>query len=199
MASSSQSGVFSPRLWLDRLDQSRHAMWLLFALSFMETLAVPIPIEVVLIPWMICHPKRKWTIAGVALAGNLTAALLGYYFGVFAMEQWGDALIGFFGSQEAFESFNRRIEQDGFMAIIAIGIVPIPFQIAMLAAGAGGYPVLLFFLAAMLSRGARYFGLALLVHLFGRSATRLWSRHSKPLGLLGVALLALWVWFKFTA
>ncbi|WP_304641349.1 YqaA family protein [Pseudomonas sp.] len=195
---SSQSGIFSPRMWLDRLDKSPHAMLLLFALSFMETLAVPIPIEVVLIPWMICHPRRKWLIAGTALAGNLSAAVLGYYLGVFAMDQWGEALVGFFGSQEAFDEFSSRIEEDGFMAIVAIGIVPIPFQIAMLAAGAAGYPVLLFGLAAIISRGARYFGLALLVQLFGRSAVKLWERHSKPVGLAGLGLLAVWVWFKLS-
>lgn len=190
--------TLSPRALLDRLDQSRHAMWLLFALSFMETLAIPIPIEVILIPWMMCNPERKWMIAGVALAGNLSAALLGYYLGVFAMDQWGDSLIGFFGSQEAYDDFQSRIEEDGFMAIVAIGIVPIPFQIAMLSAGAAGYPVLLFALAAIISRGGRYFGLALLVHFFGDQALKLWKRHSKPLGLLGLGLVAVWAWFKLT-
>lgn len=65
----------SARTWLDRLDRSRHALWLLFVASMMETLLVPIPIETILIPWMLCYPYRKWTIASVALGGNLTAAV----------------------------------------------------------------------------------------------------------------------------
>ncbi|MDO8860537.1 hypothetical protein Q6D67_02400 [Haliea sp. E1-2-M8] len=56
----------SSRAWLDRLDRSRHALWLLFAASMLETLIVPIPVEAILIPWMLCHPYRKWQIAGVA-------------------------------------------------------------------------------------------------------------------------------------
>ncbi len=191
--------LFSAKAWLDRLDQSRHALVLLFVASMLETLILPIPIEVILIPWMLCHPHRKWTIASVALAGNLTAAVLGYYLGVFAMDQWGDTLIGFFGSESAYQEFEARFEEDGFMAILAIGIVPIPFQIAMLAAGASGYPVLLFLLAAALARGGRYFGLALLVAVFGKSAMKLWERHSKPVGLVLLALLCIWVWFKLTS
>ncbi len=160
-----------------------------------ETLLVPIPIEVILIPWMLCHPERKWTVAGVALAGNLTAATLGYYFGVFAMDQWGDTLISFFGSQESYEQFQQRFSEDGFVAILSIGIIPVPFQIAMLAAGANGYPIALFLLAAMIGRGVRYFGLALLVAIAGEAATRFWDQYSKPLGALLLVLAGAWLWF----
>ncbi|KKO06668.1 hypothetical protein LCGC14_0064760 [marine sediment metagenome] len=171
-------------------------MWLLFVASMMETLIIPIPIEVILIPWMLCHPHRKWSIAGVALAGNLTAATIGYYLGAFAMEQWGDTLIGFFGDQATYDSFQARFEQNGFVAILAIGIVPIPFQIAMLAAGASGYSFVLFLLAAMLARGARYFGLATLVAVAGDAALRLWERHSKPIGIAGLFLFGFWLWYE---
>jgi membrane protein YqaA with SNARE-associated domain len=192
-----QAKLTSARAWLDRLDKSRHAMVLLFLASMMGRLLVPIPIEVILIPWMLCHPDRKWRIATVALAGNLTAATLGYYLGVFAMDQWGDALVGFFGGQEAYESFDQQFREDGFTAILAIGIVPIPFQIAMLVAGASGYPIALFLLAACIARGARYFGLALLIKFAGKAAMELWDRHAKPIGIAGLVLFAVWVWFKW--
>lgn len=186
----------SPRAWLHRLDQSRHGLWLLFAASMLETLALPIPIETILIPWMLCHPHRKWKIAGVALAGNLTGAALGYYTGVFAMDTWGDALIRFFGSEEAYTAFEQRMAEDGFTAILAIGVVPVPFQLAMLAAGGSGYSFVLFMLAAMLARGLRYFGLATLVAVAGDQALQLWQRHSRPLGIGAIALLALWLWLQ---
>ncbi|MBB3190612.1 membrane protein YqaA with SNARE-associated domain [Halomonas cerina] len=186
----------SARTWLDRLDRSPHALWLLFVASMMETLAVPIPIETILIPWMLCHPYRKWTIASVALAGNLTAAALGFHLGILAMEQWRDAVINIFGGQAAYEDFQARLQQEGFMALLAVGIVPIPFQTAMLVAGASGYSFVLFMLAALLARGTRYFGLAILVALVGDAALRLWRRYSTPLGLIGVVLFGVWMWFQ---
>ncbi|MGQ4878962.1 YqaA family protein [Billgrantia sp. LNSP4103-1] len=182
--------------WLDRLNHSRHALTLLFALSMLETLLIPIPIEVILIPWMLCHPERKWTIAAVALAGNLTAATLGYLLGAFVMEQWGEPLISFFGDQDSYEAFRSRLQEEGFMAVLTIGLVPLPFQIAMLGAGASGYPYPLFMLAALLGRGVRYFGLAILVAVTGNIALSLWQRHSRALGVLGLALFGLWVWYE---
>ncbi|KAA0009986.1 VTT domain-containing protein [Billgrantia pellis] len=199
MSYMSRFHLTSARDWLDRLDHSRHALPLLFVASMLETLLIPIPIEIILIPWMLCHPYRKWTVAGVALAGNLTAASLGYALGVFAMDQWGQQLVGLFGSQEAFDAFRERLQAEGFMAVATIGIVPIPFQIAMLGAGASGYPFPLFLLAAMLGRGIRYFGLALLVTLVGDATMRLWQRHARTVGLIGVVLCAIWVWYEMTA
>ena len=185
--------------WLDRLNHSRHAMLWLFIASMLETLLIPIPIEVVLIPWMLRHPERRWRVAAVALAGNLTAALLGFYLGAYALATWGDGLIGFFGGQQAFESFQQRFSEQGFLAIMLIGIVPIPFQSAMLVAGASGYPVALFLLVALIGRGVRYFGLAALVALVEDQALALWQRYSRPLGVIGLALTGVWLWQAFIA
>lgn len=181
--------------WLDRLGRSRHALAVLFLLSMMETLFLPIPLEFVLIPWMLCHSDKKWSIAGAALGGNVTAAIGGYYLGFFFMDQWEPALINFFGDQSSYQELEKQLEEDGFMSILTIGISPIPFQIAFLAAGATGFPIYLFGLAAILSRGVRYFGLAVLVKLAGPSAIKVWKRYSTPIGILilGGVVLSLWL------
>lgn len=191
------TSLASASAWLDRLAESRHAYWLLFVASVLETLLIPIPIEVILIPWMLLHPEKKWRIASVALAGNLTAATFGYWLGSLAMDQWGDSLIAMYGGQAAYEDFQARFNQDGFMAIVAIAVVPVPFQIAMLIAGASDYPFFLFLLAAVLARSTRYFGLAILVALFGDAAIRLWRQHSKPVGIGLIILFVVWVGWQF--
>lgn len=189
----------SARAWLERLERSPHALTLLFLASMAETLVVPIPIELVLIPWMLWHPERKWAIAGVALAGNLAAASIGYGLGAFAMERWGPALLGWFGDPTVYEELVERFEEDGFMTVVSIAVVPIPFQLAMLASGAAGYPFLLFLLAALIGRGVRYFGLALLIAIAGEAAMRLWQRYSVPIGLAGLAAFGAWVWVELDA
>lgn len=83
--------------------------------------------------------------------------------------------------------------EHGFLAILAIGVIPIPFQIAMLVAGAAKYPLLLFVLAAIIARSIRYFGLALLVVLFGDRALALWRRHSRTTALVAVGAVVLLV------
>lgn len=187
----------SARRWLARLSASRHALWLLGLASVLETLLVPIPIELILIPWMLAEPERRWRLAGVALAGNLLAALIGYSLGSLAMAQWGDILIPSFGGEAAFQAFQARFMESGFQAILAVGVIPIPFQTAMLVAGASDYPVALFLLAALLGRGLRYFGLALLVTLAGDTTLRLWQRHARPLGAGLTAVAGIWLAWEF--
>ncbi|MGB8713265.1 MAG: VTT domain-containing protein [Onishia taeanensis] len=183
----------SARRWLSHLSASRHALWLLGLASVLETLLVPIPIEVILIPWMLAEPQRRWRLAGVALAGNLFSALIGYGLGSLAMSQWGDALLPLFGGEAAYQAFQARFLDNGFMAILAVGVIPIPFQTAMLVAGASHYPLPLFLLAALIGRGLRYFGLALLVALAGEAALGLWKRHARPLGAGLTVMAGFWL------
>ena len=190
--------ALAAQTWLQRLDNSVWALPLLFLLSMLETLLIPIPIETILIPWMLGQKQRRWLIATVALAGNVTAAAIGFWLGVLAMDQFGESLIQLFGGPEVYDSFTRQIQQDGFSAILAIGISPAPFQSAMLAAGAAGYSFLLFLLAVALSRAVRYYGLVLLVNIAGDAALKLWRRYSRQLGAVLLVLAVAWLWFVFS-
>ncbi|WP_299258040.1 VTT domain-containing protein [uncultured Kushneria sp.] len=181
---------------LTALMDHRRAIWLLFVASILETLIVPIPIETILIPWMVMRPEKRWRLATVALAGNLLAAAIGYGLGAWAMGQFGDQLIALFGGQQAFNDFDQRFSDNGFLAVLSIGVIPIPFQIAMLVAGSTSYAFPLFMLAALLARGARYFGLALLVHFFGDRALRLWKRHERTMMVVLVVAVVGYLIYK---
>lgn len=164
--------------WFDRLNGSKHMMWFLGVLSFLETIIIPVPIEVILIPLMAINRKRLWTIATVTTAGCLLASIVGYGVGMVLYQSLGTWFIETMGMQSAYESFQGFFDQYGFIAILALGILPIPFQVAMITAGLSGYPFLLFVLAAVIARGLRYYGLAWLVYQFGERAQTLWERHA---------------------
>ncbi|MCL5426390.1 MAG: VTT domain-containing protein, partial [Gammaproteobacteria bacterium] len=126
-----------------------------------------------------------WIIATVTTAGCLVASLVGYGVGMALFQSVGTWFIEFMGMQESYQAFQSFFNQYGFIAILSIGILPIPFQIAMITAGLSGYPILLFVLAALLSRGVRYFGLAWLVHRFGHHVEEMWKRHALMTSLVG--------------
>lgn len=168
-------------------------MWLLFSLSFLETIILPIPIELVLIPFMLTNRHRLWQTAAYVTAGCLAASLFGYGIGYFLLETAGEWMINTMGWQQGYEKFQNLFDQHGFFAILMVGMVPIPFQTAMLAAGAAGYPVWKFVLAATLARGIRYFGLAWLVFVLGKRTVILWQNHRLIVGLcLAIIVVALW-------
>ncbi|MGD8175298.1 YqaA family protein [Marinimicrobium sp. ARAG 43.8] len=175
--------------WFDRLNGSRHMMWFLGVLSFLETIIIPVPIEVILIPLMAINRKRLWTIATVTTAGCLLASMVGYGVGMALYQSLGTWFIDTMGMQNAYESFQGFFDQYGFIAILALGILPIPFQVAMITAGLSGYPFLLFVLAAVIARGLRYYGLAWLVYQFGERAQTLWQRHAIITSLVMAAVI----------
>ncbi len=178
-----------PGQWAGRLAESSLGLWLIGVASFFETIIVPIPIEVILIPYMLARRDLIWHIALVTTLGCLVGAAVGYGLGYFLYDTLGRQLISAMAWEQDFQHFQTWFDNDGFWAVLAIGIIPIPFQVAMLAAGVAGYPILLFMLAATIARGIRYFGLAVLVALVGDQAVSLWERHRTTVGI-GLLLIA---------
>ncbi|WP_417515884.1 YqaA family protein [Minwuia sp.] len=177
------------RRWTERLRNSRRALWILFVASFAETIIVPIPIELILIPFMVTNRHRLWLTAAMVTAGCLLASLVGYGIGYLFFDTVGQDIVNALGWSSHLEQFRTMFDRYGFWAIVAVGVIPIPFQIAMLAAGAAGYPVLMFVIAATIARGLRYFGLALLVYFFGARAESFWKRHKLSASLAAAVVL----------
>ncbi|MGB3222716.1 MAG: VTT domain-containing protein [Desulforhopalus sp.] len=184
--------------WHARLNKSGHVMWLLFGLSFLETIILPVPIELVLIPFMLTNRERVWKTAAYVTAGCLVASLFGYGVGYFVFETVGKLIIEIMGWQHGYDKFQTIFDKHGFFAILMVGIIPIPFQVAMLTAGAVEYPIWKFVLAATIARGIRYFGLAWLVHTFGEQTEKLWHRHRyTTIFAFALVIASIWVLAKF--
>ncbi len=175
--------------WFDRISNSRHMLWFLGTLSFLETIIIPVPIEVILIPLMAADKARSWILASVVLSGCLLASLLGYGIGMVLFQSVGNWFIDTMNMQDSYDSFQTFFENYGFIAILTLGILPIPFQIAMVTAGLSGYPIYLFVLATVISRGIRYFGLAWLVNRFGSRVEDMWQRHALRTSLIGGSIV----------
>ena len=149
---------------------------------------------------MLAKPGRIWRIAAATTADCVPGALVGYGVGIVLFDSVSRWLIATFGWVGAYDMFQARFAAHGFWAIVTIGLTPISFQIGMLAAGAAEYSVLLFIAAAAVARGLRYFGLGLLVRLFGAKALALWQRHSMATGIavLATATIGVLIWWLVT-
>lgn len=147
-----------------RGGQSRLA---LFAASFLEATILPVPIELLMIPVMLADRARLWQAAAAVLAGCLAGVAAMYLVGVIAFETVGAPVITALGLEARYEAFLGYAEDNGVMALLIINVTPIPLFVAALGAAVSGLsPVTVFGIIA-LTRAARYFGLALLVWLFG--------------------------------
>ncbi|MFU2512411.1 YqaA family protein [Pseudoalteromonas sp. ASV78] len=180
-----------------QLIDSKHMLTSITAASFLESTIVPIPLEAVLVPLMQARRDKLWLIALMATIGCVIGALFGYALGYYLFDAVGDWVINSFSTPAQFEQVTQQMQQQGFWFVITLGIVPIPFQIAMLAAGATKYSLVMFLIATMIARSIRYFGLALVVYFAGNQAERIIKKH-KTKAMLGLTILVLLIWWLTT-
>ncbi len=173
--------------------ESKHMLSGITVASFLESTIVPIPLEAVMVPLMQAQREKLWLIALMATLGCVVGALFGYALGYYLFDAVGDWVISAFSSPEQFENVKQKMDNQGFWFVITLGIVPIPFQIAMLAAGATKYSLGLFLLASAIARSIRYFGLAIVVFYAGNQAERIISKH-KVKAMISLTILVLLGW-----
>ncbi len=178
---------------LKALIISKHLVPGLFVASFAESTVVPIPLETILVPAMQANRERLWLLAGAALGGCLLGALLGYAIGYALFGAVGEQLVALFGDPEQFQRALEKVRQNGFLFVLSVGVIPIPFQIAMLAAGASHYSLSGYILATLLARSIRYYGLAALVWKFGDRTQALIERH-KLTSIVVVTVVVILIW-----
>lgn len=159
------------------LVQSNNVYGGLFTASFLESTIVPIPLEAVLIPLMQARRDAMWMLAAVATLGCITGAVFGYALGFYAFDLVKDSLIEFGITQQQISNVTTSLKDNGFWFIVTVGVTPIPFQVAMLCAGAIEYSLPMFIAATALSRAVRYFALAGAVYFAGDKAEELIKRY----------------------
>lgn len=176
---------------------SKHMLKSITAASFLESTLVPIPLEAVLVPLMQARREKLWLIALMATIGCIIGAIFGYALGYYLFDVVGDWVINTFSNPEQFEQVKQKMQAQGFWFVLTLGIVPIPFQIAMLAAGATKYSIFLFLLATVIARSIRYFALAAVVYYAGNQAERVIQKH-KTKALVAISVLVLLLWWLST-
>ena len=175
------------------LVASSHVGRAIAVASFLESTIVPIPLEAVMVPLMQARREKLWHIAAFATLGCVFGAAVGYAIGYYLFDMFGTALVELFSTSEQFAQVKQQLQQQGFWFVLTLGVAPVPFQLAMLGAGAAQYSLSLFLLATVIARALRYFGLALVVYYGGDQAEKIIKQHkTKAVLALTAMMLLLW-------
>jgi membrane protein YqaA with SNARE-associated domain len=143
-------------------------LWL-FGVAFAEASFFPIPPDALLIPMALARPRRAFWFALIATIGSVLGGAFGYAIGFFLLAKIAQPIVDFYHYQSAFAAFQRKFAQYGVWIILIKGLTPIPYKIVTIAAGAAGFSFALFMGASVITRGGRFFLLAILLRLFGES------------------------------
>jgi membrane protein YqaA with SNARE-associated domain len=151
------------------LAASPRAGWWLAVIAFAEASFFPIPPDVLLIPMALARPRRAWTFALICTVASVCGGALGYFIGYAVFDQLARPLIELYGYGGKFAAFQAMYAQWGLWVILIKGLTPIPYKIVTIASGAARFNFWLFMLASAISRGARFFIVATLLHFWGEA------------------------------
>lgn len=177
--------------WIERLARHRTG---LAALSFAESTVVPIPLEIVVAPLMVGHPKRSISIALAIWVGCLVGASLFYVIGAALADPVVLPILAWLGLEQDFHDLVGRIDEGGlFWTVLLVSFSPAPMQLATLGSGVANGNFAVFFAAIALSRGVRYFGLAIVAQFAGERIAHI-NIPKRKLALIVFGVLGLaWV------
>lgn len=174
----------------------------LFLLAFVEASFFPVPPDVLLMALALGHPRRALRFASVCTAGSVLGGVLGWYIGLGlwagmgvppACPEFGGGALLFEGipgfSCEKFGTVADYYQDNAGMALFTAAFTPIPYKVFTIAAGVFHVSLPTLVIASVAGRGARFFGVAGLIRLFGPQVKSFIERRFELMTLLFTALL----------
>lgn len=175
--------------WTLGLAQSRHALWALALVAFIESSVFPIPPDILMIPMIIAAPRRAFLIATVATIFSVLGGAFGYYIGAVFFESIGLPVLEFYGKTDHFTTFQARYNEFGAWAVLIAGVTPFPYKVITILSGATGLSLPVFMLASVIARALRFFLIAALLWKFGAPIRDFIERRLGLMFTLAIALL----------
>jgi membrane protein YqaA with SNARE-associated domain len=175
--------------WTLSLAARKSAEWWLAIIAFVESSVFLVPADVLFLPMALSRPDRAYRYAAIATAASVLGGIAGWMLGYFAYETIAKPILEFYGKLEEFEAL-RTSGGFGFIVLMLItsGLSHLPpIKVVTILSGVMQVNLLLFVVAAIVARGARFLFLAWLLRKYGEPI-----RHfiEKRLGLLAMAAAA---------
>lgn len=187
--------------WVLAWGNTPYASPALFLLAFAEASFFPVPPDILLITLCLSVPLRALHYALLATAGSVSGGMLGYAigFGFWTLaETWFYTYVPGF-SPQIFRQVEALFARYDFWTVFAAGFTPIPYKVFTIAAGAFGINLPIFLLASLMSRGLRFYLVALLLRCYGERAKHFIDTYFNLLTWLAlvliVVILVIWKFF----
>lgn len=184
--------------WMLHWSETPYGPLALFLIAFAEASFFPIPPDALLIALVLGSRTKAFKFAVNSSIGSVAGALFGYALGYFAWWTNGnefssfamfffDNIPGF--TQDQFFKIQTLYEQYDFWIIFTAGFTPIPFKIFTISSGAFDINLIMFLVASIISRSARFFLVAFLLWKYGDTIKEFIDKYFDKLAILFTVLL----------
>ncbi len=163
----------------------------LFVLAFAESSFFPIPPDVLLVAMVLGARERWFRLALICSVASVVGGLVGYLIG---WGLWAGVDDFFYRYVPGFtpETFNHvagLYQKWDFWIVFVAAFTPIPYKLITVTAGVFQVNLLMFMVASVVGRSARFFLVAWLLHRFGAPIKSFIDRRFNLLATLFTALL----------
>ncbi len=176
--------------WMLSYAHTKQATATLFAFSFIEAIFFPVPPFVLQVPMTLARRHRAWWYATVATFGSVAGGMVGYLIGA-VFHGPATKLVG----PDKLESLHQWTENPWLLigGVIAIH----PYKLFTIAAGLVHVRLEWFLVASLIGRGILFYGIALLLWLFGAPVRTFIDKYFNYLTIaVGVLVIGAIVIFK---
>ncbi len=177
------------RAWFVLKADTVQARLLLGFLSFAESSVSFIPPDPFLVAMVFAHKHRWFAFASIAAITSIAGAVFGYVVGAALYETLGVRIIAFYHLGEYMQQATELIHEGIFLFTLTAAFTPIPFKVAVLAAGFTKAHFIPFIVATVVGRYARYLLVAYVAKVFGDNAAHFMRRFWWYTTVVGVALV----------
>ena len=136
-------------------------------LSFAESSFFPVPPDVMLAPMALAKPQKAYNYALIATLASVLGGLLGYVLGYFAFASIIEPFLQVCGYQVTYQKVLLWFQLYGFAVIFLAGFSPIPYKLFTIGAGVLQFNILLFLMASIIGRSARFFLVSAIIYKGG--------------------------------
>jgi membrane protein YqaA with SNARE-associated domain len=162
-----------------------NAVYVLFAMTFIESSFSPIPPIPLLIPMCLARPDRAIFYALVCSAGAITGGYLGYAIGYLLYDTVGAWILSIYGLTEKAGQLVHESQKVWFWILLSKGLTPIPFKIVTIMSGFIHFDLWKFTLGVVVSRVTFFLMLAGALHYYGENIRVFIEKHL-PLAAFGL-------------
>jgi len=162
--------------WVLHWAETPYGPIALFILAFAESSFFPIPPDALLIALVLGATTKAFKFALNCTIASVLGALFGYTIGHFlwwtTSNEFTSIAMFFFNNipgftEKLFFDVQKMYDHYNFWIVFTAGFTPIPYKVITISAGAFNIDIIMFVIASVISRGARFFLVAFLIWKFG--------------------------------
>lgn len=149
---------------------SKHGKRVLYFITFIESAFFPIPPDFLVVPMVVAKPE-SWKKLGIWVSfWSILGSFLGYFIGAVLFASVGHIIIETYSLQDEMLRVGEFYNNNAFWSLVVAAFTPLPYKVFTIAAGVFQVNLVVFAIASIIGRGARYMLVTYIAHVGGNKA-----------------------------